>query len=225
MRFYIAPYSSETSMRPLLSLIGLAVIASACDTKAFMTSTPTPAMEKRGRGEERIPQGGARFVSPGELSKEQIRAVEAHASEIEEETAQRRVRNSQSPERYGFVSKPLPDGAVAVVVRDPASPIQRMHLYSEQSFSDLAHILALAALDVDEKQVPTTTERRLLYVFSDQRVRIVASEKAEELQLGVHLTDPNQRVLSGLILRALPQASTMSVRGFGTVRVLPAPDS
>lgn len=104
-----------------------------------------------------------------------------HLRELEKSPENRRVEQTverlaqiarDAPLRIGFAEGPLPDGAVAAVVRDPTGMAKRAFIFSESTISSRAVSLARITLNEDEFAVPEISSTRVLFVTADQRVRL-----------------------------------------------------
>jgi len=132
-----------------------------------------------------------------------------------ERAAERRAQIAKdAPLRFGFAEGPLPDGAVAAVVRDPTGVAKRAFIFSESTISSRAISLARITLDEDELAEPEISTRRVLFVTADQRVRPGSQTRQ------MNYTIPDRGPAEATYLRRAKRTAVVQIPEIGRARML-----
>jgi hypothetical protein len=121
---------------------------------------------------------------------------------------------ADGPVRYALAQSPLPRGAIAAVVRDREAPIKRLIIFHRGSVNDLAFSLARHALIEDAEASPNAQTRRVLLVWSDQRVE--SPESVKHMRYVIPATSRGDDVA----ILAAPRIGTVDVPGIGVVDIV-----
>ncbi|HEX8212224.1 MAG TPA: hypothetical protein VF584_18755 [Longimicrobium sp.] len=146
-----------------------------------------------------------------------------HLRELENSLENRRAEQAaeclaqiakDAPLRIGFAEGPLPDGAVAAVVRDPTGVAKRAFIFSESTISSRAISLARIALDEDEFAHLEISSARVLFVTADQRVRL--GNQIRQMDYTIPERGPSEATY---LLRA-KRTDTVQIPEIGRARML-----
>lgn len=210
-------------MRASLLAITSVLIVSGCDLQPTNMPQPLPAGSAMKDSDADLPSMRNRFVRFEDMEPEQARRAReilARAEARAEDPAVRRRRalNETHPVRHAVSDGALPAGAVAVVIRDPASEWPRVVVLSRHSATDEALALADAALERDERAVPEPAGRRVLRVGWDRHVTTEAPTEVERTLLDLRHPHPTERWLMTPLLNAAERNPAVHIDGVGTVR-------
>lgn len=195
---------------PALTLLALA----ACETaRGIPTGTAGGAAMQNGNNP--VPDGGIKFTRfedmPPDLAAH-IRRVMNDPAEIAK--ADRAAERERVPLPYALKSGPLPNGAIAAVLRNPNGEPRRALIFSESSFTYSALALARMALHRDESEVDEPTALRVLWVWPDQRVE----SGGESWNLNAHIGGGPPGYVDDLL--AAPRSAPVAFPVVGTVRII-----
>ena len=116
--------------------------------------------------------------------------------------------------------EPLPDGAVALVISDPAIATGRMIVVSETTLSDDVLARARHALLTHELRPESDAETAQLTLWADGRVRTKTAAATTESSPDVRLFNQKRKAWAQAIIDELPQVPPSRITGLGTVRVI-----
>lgn len=122
--------------------------------------------------------------------------------------------------RLALVAGQLPDGATAILIRDPSSPSRPIIVLSEQAAGD-ALALGVAALTEDIQYLPSPRSHRVLRITPDRRV--LADEAGRTRDTGIRLPETgaaSDRTLTGQLLGRATSVATVELPGIGRARLL-----
>lgn len=108
---------------------------------------------------------------------------------------------------------PLPEGAVARVVRDPAAPEPRLIVVSREGLDDELLALALHALRQSEINTPELSTAREIVLWRDRRVRVIEGQAVREGRLPFNWLAPGLHRESDALLRRAASGETGARRG------------
>jgi hypothetical protein len=174
-----------------LVLVGTSFLSSACGVRAGRATLdsgvtvsndssrkPAPgehAMSDSNRGKPRSDDAALEALFPNLDSTQRARAIERQRRQDQrarEEASRERERAVKEPLQFGIIDGPLPENAIGYILRDPSAATKRLIVFSTLNLSDAAIQIARNALFEDQYELPLVTERRVLLVWADQRVRV-----------------------------------------------------
>jgi hypothetical protein len=200
------------------------VIVSGCERQPVQTRIPPATVsdgmsDAAGRGRAAGP--GVRYLGPEELDpgiRESTGAVRArNADRMAREAASRPEAWRNVPLTLALTDEPLPAGALAALVRDPAGRGSRLLVFSRESLDDEAFILADLAMRRDEIANPSLPGRRILFVTRDQRV--LNERGTEEARTSLRNLPGGPGAFAARLLAARSEGELV-VPGVGKVTVL-----
>ena len=120
------------------------------------------------------------------------------------------------------VDTPLPDGAVAKVVRDPASETPRLIVVSRQNVDDEALLLGQFLLTQSEINHLEVGEKRTITVWRDRRYTVESGGKVESGTFEyTYLGSVGERSQTDILLRLAAAGAEMPLGESVRARVVP----
>ena len=111
------------------------------------------------------------------------------------------------------------DGALAWLVRDPSSPDPLLVVVSKEDLTDNVYVVARHLMLRDVQSLPTTTGRRVVKIYRDQRVQIEEGGTSRTAYTRLSLSNVT-RTIAPEMLRRHDTGRIIHVNGLGPARVV-----
>jgi hypothetical protein len=156
-------------------------------------------------------------------------AVRDWAAKTPEE--KRRIRQEQAeaharagttvrgPVAVAVVPDDLPEGELAIAIRDPTAEVARLVVLSEKALHGDALYVGAATLEIDEKDIPDAGGRRVLHVWADGRIRSESDGSVRWIDPAM-LPQGAKSPLSGFLERGAGSVTPIHLPGIGRGRLL-----
>jgi len=175
-------------------------------------------------------KGTARWVPLSELEPEVRRRIEAVGLDPERWPEPMRLRRerflahvAKGAPAFAIARGELPEGAAAILIRDPAAPIERLVVVSERTVDDEVLALAEGTLRQEEIHVPAPPSRRVLTVFTDRRVRIETSRAVHWVSFRMDFFSERRRKHTDRLIAWAAGAPEVELPGIGRARLVRTP--
>jgi hypothetical protein len=191
------------------SIVIVPALACGCHDLVTHGDILTPPIGDRG------PMSGDRSRRSGKTDFDFEAGEQRHARmSVEERLAEARLFNrlfpalALPPAEIFVTSDPLPDGTLALIVRDRSSAVPRLIVVSERDHLDSAVLAGARALATDEERNPAAAVERRIRVSHDGRLTDDAGIEFGRLED----SSPGDAAASPVLPRGVPSAEMVLPR-------------
>ena len=207
-----------------MAFVLLLALAGACDSEepivAMNDDRPENAerplfsikVDGDGRGTVEVTSRGA--LSPAEESALQRLEAEPRVRDFLDRAE--RVATRGMP--IIGLAQSLPEGALAIVRRDPAAEHSRLLVFDDASLSDGVYLGALSALRFDETMFPEIAAVRTLTIWRDGRMSMASEGRTSWVDFDIG-PDRDRTRIARLFSESVTPAGAVEARDVGRVQL------